>query len=111
MFRFQCPECGFGDHEVGHLVSATQVLLRCVPGRGGEADQHPLLGGRAGSGAFARSPGCRLIRLTGALRGRLALRLSFRRRLAEALLQRRHEVHDIAGGGWHICFRINPFAL
>jgi hypothetical protein len=29
MFRFQCPECGFGDHEVGHLVVAeTQVY--CV---------------------------------------------------------------------------------
>ncbi len=28
MFRFQCPECGFGDHEVGHLVVETQVF--CV---------------------------------------------------------------------------------
>jgi hypothetical protein len=28
MFRFQCPECGFGDHEVGHLVAETQVY--CV---------------------------------------------------------------------------------
>ena len=102
MFRFQCPECGFGDHEVGHLRRRDPGLLRCVPGRGGEADQHSLLGGRAGSGAFARSPGRRLSRrLVGALCGRLSLRLSFCRRLAEALLQRRHEVHDIASrGGW-----------
>jgi hypothetical protein len=21
MMRFQCPECGMGDHEVGHLVA------------------------------------------------------------------------------------------
>ena len=39
MFRFQCPECGFGDHEVGHLMAETQVYCSCVPGRGGgEAD-------------------------------------------------------------------------
>jgi hypothetical protein len=28
MFRFQCPECGFGDHEVAHLIAETQVY--CV---------------------------------------------------------------------------------
>jgi hypothetical protein len=22
---FQCPECGFGHHEVGHLISETEV--------------------------------------------------------------------------------------
>ena len=26
--RFQCPECGFGDHEVGHLV--TEVDIYCI---------------------------------------------------------------------------------
>ena len=26
--RFECPECGFGDHEVGHLVR--EVDLHCV---------------------------------------------------------------------------------
>jgi hypothetical protein len=28
MFCFQCPECGFGDHEVGHMVAETEVY--CV---------------------------------------------------------------------------------
>jgi hypothetical protein len=28
MFRFQCPECGFGHHEVGHMVAETEVY--CV---------------------------------------------------------------------------------
>ena len=26
--RFQCPECGLGDHEVGHLVAAADIY--CV---------------------------------------------------------------------------------
>jgi hypothetical protein len=26
--RFQCPECGFGDHEAGHLVAAADIY--CV---------------------------------------------------------------------------------
>ena len=25
MHRFQCPECGFGDHEVGHLIAEIEV--------------------------------------------------------------------------------------
>jgi hypothetical protein len=24
-WRFQCPECGFGDHEVGHLTEAEAI--------------------------------------------------------------------------------------
>jgi hypothetical protein len=28
MHRFLCPECGFGDHEVGHLVSEADIY--CV---------------------------------------------------------------------------------
>ena len=28
MFCFQCSECGFGHHEVGHLVAETEVY--CV---------------------------------------------------------------------------------
>ena len=28
LIRFQCPECGFGDYEVGHLVDETDVY--CV---------------------------------------------------------------------------------
>ena len=28
MFRFQCPKCGFGDHEVGLLVAET--VFFCV---------------------------------------------------------------------------------
>ncbi len=27
-FRFQCPECGFGDHEVAHLIAETGLLRR-----------------------------------------------------------------------------------
>lgn len=27
-WRFQCPECGFGDHEVGHLVAPDEIY--CV---------------------------------------------------------------------------------
>lgn len=25
MSHFQCPECGFGDYEVGHLVACTEI--------------------------------------------------------------------------------------
>ena len=25
MLRFQCPECGFGDYEVGHLVAENEI--------------------------------------------------------------------------------------
>jgi hypothetical protein len=28
VFRFHCPECGFGDHEVGHLTRDTEI--HCV---------------------------------------------------------------------------------
>ena len=28
MFRFQCPECGFGDCEVGHLTP--EATIHCV---------------------------------------------------------------------------------
>ena len=28
MFRFHCPECGFGDREVGHLTAKVEVY--CV---------------------------------------------------------------------------------
>jgi hypothetical protein len=28
MVRFQCPECGFGDHEVGHLTA--EIETYCV---------------------------------------------------------------------------------
>ena len=28
MLRFQCPECGMGDQEVGHLV--TEAEMYCV---------------------------------------------------------------------------------
>ncbi len=28
---FQCPECGFGHHEVGHLVAADEIhCLICL---------------------------------------------------------------------------------
>ena len=28
MVRFQCPECGLGDHEVGHLIA--EIEIYCV---------------------------------------------------------------------------------
>jgi hypothetical protein len=28
MLRFQCSECGFGDHEVGYLVAEAEIY--CV---------------------------------------------------------------------------------
>jgi hypothetical protein len=28
MLRFQCPECGLGDYEVGHLIAETDIY--CV---------------------------------------------------------------------------------
>jgi hypothetical protein len=28
LFRFQCPDCGLGDYETGHLVAAVEV--HCV---------------------------------------------------------------------------------
>jgi hypothetical protein len=28
MLRFQCPECDFGDHEVGHLTAGIEIY--CV---------------------------------------------------------------------------------
>ena len=28
LFRFQCPDCGLGDYETGHLVAADEVY--CV---------------------------------------------------------------------------------
>ena len=28
MFRFHCPECGFGDREAGHLTAKVEVY--CV---------------------------------------------------------------------------------
>ncbi len=36
MFRFQCPECGFGHHEVGHMVAETEVYcVVCLEEGGG----------------------------------------------------------------------------
>jgi hypothetical protein len=29
MLRFQCPECGFGDYEVGHLLAENEIY--CLP--------------------------------------------------------------------------------
>jgi hypothetical protein len=51
MPRFQCPECGFGDYEVGHLVAENdfycvvcleeqgrQIRIQCwVEGEGAQA--------------------------------------------------------------------------
>ena len=32
--RFQCPECGFGDHEVGHLAAEDDVCIVCLEEQG-----------------------------------------------------------------------------
>ena len=35
--RFQCPECDFGDFEVGHLVNETEVhCILCLEEQGRE---------------------------------------------------------------------------
>ncbi len=68
MFRFQCPECRFGDHEVGRLVAETQVYcVVCLEEEGRLISIHCW--GTIRTSAFSRSPDCRLIGLTGALRG------------------------------------------
>jgi hypothetical protein len=28
ILRFQCPDCGFGDHEIGHITAEAEVY--CV---------------------------------------------------------------------------------
>ena len=33
--RFQCPECGLGDHEVGHMVSEGEIYcIVCLEEQG-----------------------------------------------------------------------------
>ena len=32
--RFQCSECGFGDHEVGHLAAEDDVCIVCLEEQG-----------------------------------------------------------------------------
>jgi hypothetical protein len=35
MLRFQCPECDFGDHEVGHLTAEIEIYcLVCLEADG-----------------------------------------------------------------------------
>jgi len=37
IFRFQCPECGFGDYEVGHLVVDDELIcVVCLEEQGRE---------------------------------------------------------------------------
>ena len=34
MLRFQCPECGMGDYEVGHLVADPAYCIVCLDEHG-----------------------------------------------------------------------------
>ena len=76
MMRFQCPECGMGDYEVGHLVAEPVEYLRRLPGRAWPPDPPGVLAGAASS------PLARLARRR--LSGRSALR---RRRFGPFLLR------------------------
>ena len=41
MLRFQCPECGFGDHEVGHLAPETEIYcIVCLEEQGQQIRVH-----------------------------------------------------------------------
>ena len=44
LFRFQCPDCGLGDYETGHLVAADEVY--CVVCLEEEGRQIRLTAGR-----------------------------------------------------------------
>ena len=40
--RFQCPECDFGDFEVGHLMTETEVhCIVCLEEQGREIRVEP----------------------------------------------------------------------
>ena len=86
MMRFQCPECGMGDYEVGHLVAEPVEYLRRLPGRAWPPDPPGVLAGAASS------PLARLARR------RLSGRLSCVLELDTADRRQRHagELHDCA---------------
>ena len=62
MVRFQCPECGFGDHEVGHLIAEIEIYCVVCLEEDGRLIRLALLGGRDGSRPLARRLGRRLSR-------------------------------------------------
>jgi hypothetical protein len=77
MLRFQCPECGFGDYEVGHLVAEASIYcVVCLEEQGrqirvwrweqGEGTQARLRSGLA-DGAGVRSARSVLPPLIGSL--------------------------------------------
>jgi hypothetical protein len=41
MLRFQCPECDFGDHEVGHLTAEMECVI-CLEADGRSAGRKTL---------------------------------------------------------------------
>src|SRR5689334_23645400 len=64
--RFQGPECGMGDHEVGPMAETEIYCVVCLARGARTRHPPPLLGGRTGSGALCartcsppeqRSPG------------------------------------------------------
>ena len=39
--RFQCPECGLGDHEVGHMVAEGEIYcIVCLEEQGRQVRVH-----------------------------------------------------------------------
>ena len=90
---FQCPECGLGDHEVGHMVVEGEVYcIVCMDEQGRLIRVHLLGRGGRCSGPLALGRGLRGLDRSNLgsspfLRGRLLLLLG---RLTEAFLQRCH---------------------
>lgn len=70
MSHFQCPECGFGDYEVGHLVACTEIYCVVCLGEQGRKIRVERWEEGGASGPHARTLVGRLCR--GALSGRLA---------------------------------------
>lgn len=128
MLRFQCPECGFGDYEVGHLAEAETYCVVCLEEQGRQIRVECWEQGEGRSGPFARgfarcsSRGAfnlaaldrqREARLLADQLSLFSLRLGrLGRRLAKAVLQRGHQVDDVAGRRDRLLsLKINTFAL
>ena len=63
IIRFHCPECGFGDHEVGHLARETEIhCIVCLEEEHGRLIRVHCWGGGTRSGPLARRFGCCLSR-------------------------------------------------
>ena len=45
-WHFQCPECGMGDFELGHLAADQEFRLRSLPGGRPWPDPPPAMAGQ-----------------------------------------------------------------